>query len=96
MNDEEKKELEMKLSRGYDVSERLSLSGMQGMLVDDEYTICLGQSVVVGRSRKCEVSTRRSRPNCATRPKAICPFGPVSTNSTSVGRLVNRLAHGCF
>lgn len=39
----------------------LSLEGMEGMLAGQKFGIEMGRSVVVGRSRKCEISTRRSR-----------------------------------
>ncbi len=51
----------MRTKRGYDVSLRLDLVGVDGLLAGEVVRIELGRSIVVGRSRKCDVSTRRSR-----------------------------------
>ncbi|MHC4472023.1 MAG: FHA domain-containing protein [Planctomycetota bacterium] len=51
----------MRSARDYDKTAKLTLAGTDGLLRDDVYPLYLGQSVLVGRSRKCQVSTRRSR-----------------------------------
>lgn len=51
----------MKRTRDYDDSDALTLAGTDGLLRDDVYRLHLGQSLLIGRSRKCDVSTRRSR-----------------------------------
>jgi hypothetical protein len=48
-------------SNGYDSSRYLTLTGEGGLLGGEALRICLGESVVVGRSRQCDLSTRRSR-----------------------------------
>jgi pSer/pThr/pTyr-binding forkhead associated (FHA) protein len=51
----------MRDPRDYDSTVTLTLAGADGLLRDDVFQIRLGQSIIVGRSRKCHVSTRRSR-----------------------------------
>lgn len=51
----------MKTREGYDQSERLSLKGVDGLLQGEQIDIHVGQSVVVGRSRRCDLSLRRSK-----------------------------------
>ena len=46
---------------GYDATVTLTLSGEDGLLQGEELRIRLGESVVVGRSRRCGMSTRGSR-----------------------------------
>ena len=41
--------------------DRLQLTGVEGMLRNDTLVIRLGESVVVGRSRQCDFSTRHSK-----------------------------------
>ena len=42
-------------------SERLLIAGVEGMLTDEELAIAIGESVIIGRSRRCHLSMRRSR-----------------------------------
>jgi pSer/pThr/pTyr-binding forkhead associated (FHA) protein len=44
-----------------DVTDRLLIAGVEGLLLNEELTIALGQSVIIGRSRRCHLSMRRSR-----------------------------------
>ncbi len=44
-----------------DNAERLLIAGVEGLLTDEELTIALGQSVIIGRSRRCHLSMRCSR-----------------------------------
>jgi pSer/pThr/pTyr-binding forkhead associated (FHA) protein len=48
-------------TNGSEKGDRLVLRGVQGLLEDEEFDLRLGQSVIVGRSRACDVSTRKSR-----------------------------------
>jgi len=41
--------------------DRLQLTGVEGMLRNDTLVIRLGETVVVGRSRQCDFSTRQSK-----------------------------------
>jgi pSer/pThr/pTyr-binding forkhead associated (FHA) protein len=45
----------------YDSTHSIRLSGEEGLLGGEAVTIRLGESVLVGRSRECDLSTRRSR-----------------------------------
>jgi pSer/pThr/pTyr-binding forkhead associated (FHA) protein len=45
----------------HDSFDRLQLTGTEGMLRNDSIIIRLGETVVVGRSRSCDFSTRRSK-----------------------------------
>ena len=45
----------------HDRFDRLQLTGTEGMLRNDSMVIRLGETVVVGRSRSCDFSTRRSK-----------------------------------
>lgn len=46
---------------GYDASRSLTLRGIHGLLANEAVSIRLGESVVVGRSRKCDFCTRFSK-----------------------------------
>ena len=42
-------------------NDRLRLEGVEGILAGESVPVELGQSVVVGRSRRCDLSARKSR-----------------------------------
>jgi len=51
----------MAAKNGANGFDRLQLTGVEGMLRNDTLVIRLGETVVVGRSRHCDFSTRRSK-----------------------------------
>jgi len=51
----------MAAAKGVNGFDRLQLTGVEGMLRNDTLVIRLGETVVIGRSRQCDFSTRRSK-----------------------------------